>query len=323
MSKTVDLHGLETTSGDPLPVASRVDLKRLRPGPRVRLGNVNPEHVEALVNTGGAWPPLVVRRIDNTIIDGYYRFLAARRLGHTHVECLYFDGGCEAAFLESVRRNLAHGLPLSLRERALAARRILAVRPEWSDRRLGELCGLSPATVGRLRGVIAAGRAGEKVEQLNARVGRDGKRYPVDRGASRDRIITALRADPDRSLRSVAQETGASPSTVRAIKAELCPPLAPADELTHQIPTARPVSPASSEQEAEHEQETLATSAADFTRWFERTDLREEWQSFVHDVPAQDIDAVAREARCRARLWGQFASSLEARVRAHKSALGA
>jgi hypothetical protein len=129
------------------------------------------DHLDLLVQVGGSWPPLLVMR-GGRIVDGNYRYEAARRLGLRQLECEVFDGADDDAFLEAIRRNAGHGLPLSLEERRTAATRVLVAHAHWSDRRIGALCGLAHETVGRLRTRLA--RGGE-IRHLDRRQGRDGK----------------------------------------------------------------------------------------------------------------------------------------------------
>src|SRR5262245_54452449 len=102
----------------------RVPLEGLQPNASVRLGAMKADHLDLLVQVGGAWPPLLVTR-QGRIVDGNYRYVAARRLGLRQLECEVFDGADDDAFLEAIRRNASHGLPLSLEERRTAATRVL------------------------------------------------------------------------------------------------------------------------------------------------------------------------------------------------------
>ena len=118
MSQLVGFYEIESpVVPERLGAIAQVEVDHLRPGPRLRVGGIKPDHLDVLVQSGGNWPPIVVRREDNTIIDGCYRYLAAQRLGHSHMDCIYYDGGSDDAFIEALRRNLHHGLPLSLKER--------------------------------------------------------------------------------------------------------------------------------------------------------------------------------------------------------------
>ena len=140
---------VEVMERSPAPVM--VPVADLAAGSLFREGGLCPEHVERLVGLGGSWPPIVVMRSGGMIVDGAHRVAAARRLGLARLEAVFFDGGVEAAFVEFLRRNVAHGLLLTLQERKHAAVRVLRVHRAWSDRRVAELCGISPKTVGRLR----------------------------------------------------------------------------------------------------------------------------------------------------------------------------
>lgn len=310
MANVVALHDLSITTGEegPVrdPVAVLLDVERLRPGIQLRAGKLNREHLDSIALSEENWPPIIIRRDDNTIVDGHYRYLAARQLGRSHVRCVYFDGEVESAFMEALRQNRDHGLPLSFKDREAAARQVLRFHPDWSDRRVGATCGLAPGTVGRLRGTIAT--VTDQGGQLNARVGRDGRRRPVDAKASRIRIARVLRDQPNSSLRNIARITGTSPATVRAVKAEQSH-LAVEDR-PQVVPVIRPVRSwvADAALLSAEEGET-------FVGWFERTTIKEEWRSFLAGIPLSRVYEVADEARRRAAAWTEFASRIEERVR--------
>ena len=200
----------------PVSAAVRVRVGDIRPGVRLRTGKLNRDHVDALALADGAWPPVVINRSDMTIIDGHYRFSAAKQLGHTHINCIFFEGAKDSIFLEALRRNREHGLPLTFRDREAAASEVLRLHPEWSDRRIGVACCLAPGTVGRIRSVVIS--PSDQNAQLNSRIGRDGRRRPVDPSKSRTRIVRALKAKPEASLREIARIAQVSPATVRAVQ---------------------------------------------------------------------------------------------------------
>ena len=309
MSQLVGFYEIESPVPERLGAITQVEVDHLRPGPRLRVGGIKPDHLDVLVQSGGNWPPIVVRREDNTIIDGCYRYLAAQRLGHTHMDCIYYDGGSDEAFMEALRRNLHHGLPLSLKERESAARTVLAFHPEWSDRRLGEACGLSPGTVGQLRSSL--GHSPDQNGHLNTRWGRDGKRYHADLGALRQRISTAIREKPEGSLRSIAQATGTSPATVRAVKARL----AESDRADSESSVEPATAPSLSSSSRITDAALLSTrEGTSFAKWFERTSIDEEWRDLAQGIPVSRIYEVADEARRRAQRWLVLASWLETRA---------
>ena len=287
---------------------TQTPLNGLRPHPQLRLGELNQDHLSVISLSEQDWPPIVVRRADNTIIDGHYRYLAARRLGHSRIACVYFDGGDEAAFLEALRRNRSHGLPLSLQERQRAARRLLKSHPDWSHRRIAEICCLAPGTVARLHTDAPPSPAFQEAEPT--RLGKDGRRRPSKPGAARDRILRALETQPDRSLREIARLTGTSPATVKATRSKLAavsnPPEPPT---THQQPPACPI-------RWEPDSALLSTiEGKGFAAWFEQTHIDDESTNYFPGIPISRIYEIADEARRRASAWITFASLLESRAK--------
>ena len=164
----------------------------------------------------GSWPPIVVWGEHPVVLDGCHRVEAARRLGRHTVRAIRFLGSPEEAFVEAIRRNVHHGLPLSITDRRRAAECVLVRNPEWSDRRIGSLCGLSDKSVGRLRRLASGG-----IAALDRRIGLDGRVRPVQPGQVRARVRDALADNPQGSLRAIAAIAGASPETVRSVRASL------------------------------------------------------------------------------------------------------
>ena len=279
-----------------------------------REGGLNEEHVQRLVALAGHWPPVLVNRPDGLVIDGAHRVEAARILGLDRMEAWYFDGEPDDALIEFVRRNVHQGLPLTLRERKRAAEHVLVAHPEWSDRRIAELCAISPKTVGRLRGKKTGCPTGG-ILQLDARtrIGRDNKWRPVHSGSVRSLVAEALKEHPGASLRSVAKSVGVSPETVRIVRMNMGASCAPD---AAQPPTVSP--PARLPEKTVSWDQDLALVSCDdgedFVAWFDRTTLTEDecWR-FVDSVPLSRIYEIADEARRRSEVWVQFAKSLDAR----------
>jgi ParB-like chromosome segregation protein Spo0J len=293
---------------EPPTVVVRIKVADLKVGPSFREGGLCPEHVERLMTLGGSWPPIVVDS-DGLVIDGAHRVIAARRLRWARLDAVLFEGGSEEAFIEFVRRNVAHGLLLTLRERKRAAVRVLGSHREWSDRRLAEVCGISPKTVGRLR--LDVGCPTEEVAQLDggSRVGRDDRRRPVQRGSARARVVEALRAQPSGSLRAVAAVAGVSPETVRLVRMNLTQSPQSADTVAEIA--------AGDESVAWRADAALASCDAgeEFLSWFERTQIADADMARVHAVPLSRIYDLAKEARRRSEGWLHLARALEARTR--------
>jgi ParB-like chromosome segregation protein Spo0J len=283
-----------------------VPLARLTMKPSYREAGVNQDHVERLVGLGGRWPPILVHQDNGLVIDGAHRVVAARQLRLERIAASLFCGDPDEALIEFVRRNVYHGLPLTLRERKRAASQVLLARPEWSDRRIAEICALSPKTVGRLRLAVPDCPSTE-IPQLDTRtrVGRDNRSRPVNSASVRARVIEAIEEQPGASLRSVAAAAGVSPETVRIVRMNMNRPAAEAVAFPaprEEAPVIRDLAVASCD-------------AEDFDAWFDRTAVSADDRWHRADmVPLSRAYEVADEARRRSEAWLEFAKSLEARA---------
>ena len=293
----------------------------------IREGGVNQEHVRRLMRLGGRWSPILVHEATGVVIDGLHRVAAARLLGLVRIDATLFSGGPDEALIEFVRRNVHHGLPLTLRERKWACGHVLDVHPHWSDRRIAGICALSPKTVGRLR-AVPDDCPSEELPQLDTtrRMGRDNRLRPVNNVSLRERVAEAIRTQPGASLRSVASSVGVSPETVRSVRMSLGQSsdaerpastgsgadgviegaVEDADSITDTgtAPPARGLS--------------LVTANSDVTgdlkAWLTRTDVASaECSNWAKIVPSTCAAAVAAEARRRAEIWLDFARELDPR----------
>src|SRR5205823_12956635 len=134
-----------------------------------RLAAADAQHARMLAENIENLPAVIVHEPSMTIIDGAHRVHAARMAGRSEIGVRLFRGSMEDAFVEAVRQNVLHGKPLTLREREQATLRLLDDHPDWSDRRIAEVCGLSPRTIASIRA-----RSTGETPQLSERVGRDG-----------------------------------------------------------------------------------------------------------------------------------------------------
>jgi hypothetical protein len=167
-----------------------------------RLGGESAEHAKLLAELDVELPPIVLHQATMRVVDGMHRLTAAKIRGQTTIEATFFEGSEDDAFIEAVRLNMAHGLPLTLADRKAAAVRILRTHAEWSDRMIAGEIGLSPKTVGAIR------RSTEELPHLTARVGRDGRVRGPRTPRARDRAdhdatpdaVQSKAANPGRSL---------------------------------------------------------------------------------------------------------------------------
>jgi hypothetical protein len=234
---------------------------------------------------------------------------------------MYFDGTPEEAFLEFLLRNARRGLGLTLRERRRAAVTLLELHPEWSDRRLAEVCALSPRTVAALR--QPEGCPTDENARCDKREGRDGRWRPVRQVGVESRVLNAEQNNPNGSLREIGMIAGVSRETVRRIRARRANQPFPAGS-TYEIgaTAARGLSylagRAPCSEDPQWRGDRALRSVDDggvFLQWFERSNVDEDWQQHVDSVPLSRIYEIAEEARRRAGLWVCFAQAIEARVR--------
>lgn len=197
--------------GGLLSEVTRVPIRSILVAGSPRTGGEDPRHINALAEVCSDLPPIVVHRKSMTVIDGVHRLRAVQRSGATHISAVLFNGDEREAFVLAVKLNSSHGLPLTLADRKAAALQMLADFPEWSNRRLAGIVGLSDKTVAALRRRAAA----ELPHPTTVRVGRDGVAYPLMAGEARRRAMAYLAEHPDASAREVAHAAGISLTTAK------------------------------------------------------------------------------------------------------------
>jgi ParB-like chromosome segregation protein Spo0J len=203
--------------GEIVPIDALRTAARLRPA--------DPAHVERLATALDNTPPVLVRRDDDgcwVLVDGFMRVDAARALGRSTVRVEWVHGDEAEAWERAIRANASHGLPLTAKQRREAALRLLALAPEWSDRRIGSACGVDARSVARWR--KSPGRSGAEMPQASngERIGRDGRRYRTteDLEARRQAVRELLRRDPGLSDRELGRRAGLSASAVRRVRVQ-------------------------------------------------------------------------------------------------------
>jgi len=307
---------VDPAAGAP-PADAVVAVAGLHLGRPFREGGSDEAHVRALAAAPARWAPIVVCRADGTVIDGRHRVLAARRLGRTSIGVRWFDGDPSESFVEFLRANAVDGLPLTERERRHAARRVLQLHPDWADRRIGDLCGVTSKRVAQIRAHLVETSSGGDLGTVAVRVGRDGRARPVDPRAQRERIVEALRRMPGASLRAVAAAVGVSPETVRSVRASLRddrPPEAPAD-----VDALLEAVLSRGDRAARWRADDAVRSVdggEETASFLERTDVSgADPVRYATRIPLSRVYEVADEARRRADFWAQLAERVEGRAR--------
>lgn len=211
---STDRPGTKISTDRPGTEMAPITALALMEGPR--LGGEDPAHTQLLAETDAELPPILVHRPTMRIIDGLHRVRAAQLRGRDTITVEFFDGSEAEAFVLAVERNIAHGLPLSQRDRKTAAVRILRSYPDWSDRRIARSTGLAAGTVSSLRRRLSA-----QLAQANKRIGQDGRVRPVDNAQRRERAAQMLAEYPDTPLREVAKGAGISLSTAHNVRKQI------------------------------------------------------------------------------------------------------
>ncbi|WP_436501559.1 ParB/RepB/Spo0J family partition protein [Actinokineospora sp. HUAS TT18] len=295
----------------PLSLVVALPLAQLRAHRSPRSRGLDADHVHALAEAIDALPPIIVHRATMRVIDGAHRVRAAEILGRTEINAQYFDGDDADAFVLAVKSNVTHGLPLSLTDRKAAAADILASHPQWSDRMIARVTGLSPKTVARCRSSVP--------EQ---RVGQDGRVRPANSLEKRRIARDLMREDPTLSLRQVARTAGISPETVRAVRTRMLRGEDPV-RLTRAVPVASvppPPPPAPAQPDWPSVLQRLRTDPSIRFTESGRALLRlmdahavnnGRWDAIAENVPPHCRHLIAQVASEFAQAWHRFAEQLE------------
>lgn len=305
-----------------------VPIGSLLPADSPRLAGEIEEHARTLAESDAALPPIVVHRATMRVVDGMHRLRAAGLRGDQHIEVRLVDGTAEDAFVLAVKLNAEHGLPLSRQDRTAAAQRIIESHPQWSDRRIASVTGLSPGAVGSLRS-----RADVPVAQLSLRTGRDGRNRPVNGAAGRIAASRIIAETPGASLREIASRAGVALATARDVRNRMrlgqdpvppklrpseagCPAAAPGEREADRPEPAPPVVVSESVLARMRRDPSLRmsqTGRALLHLLASHLLTDEQRQDLIAGVPAHRAADVAHAARLCADRWLQFATDIEVR----------
>jgi hypothetical protein len=330
VSQLVVCDELKTPAGEQL-ISSRTQLtpiSAILPSDTPRLAGEIEEHARTLAESGAALPPIVVHRATMRVVDGMHRLRAAALRGEQCIEVRFVEGTAADVFVLAVKLNAEHGMPLSRQDRIAAAARIVESHPQWSDRRIAAVTGLSPGMVASVRG-----SADHPVPQLDLRTGRDGRNRPVNGAAGRIAASRVIAESPDASLREIASRAGVALATARDVRRRVrlgqdpvppklrlagndCPAHEPAGDpgaTGRPAPRTAPVISESVLSSMRRDPSLRMSQTGRTLLHLLGTHLltREQRQDLVAGVPAHRAADVARAARMCADRWLQFASDVE------------
>ncbi|MFD6157265.1 ParB/RepB/Spo0J family partition protein [Nocardia sp. NPDC060256] len=291
-----------------------------------RTAVVNASHIRMLAESATALPPIVVHRKTMQVVDGWHRLRAAQLRGETTIAAVLFDGGPAEVFVLAVKLNTAHGLPLPLADRKAAALRILSLYPQWSDRAIAAIAGISHKTVGVLR----CRSTGEN-SQSTGRIARNGVLHRSAGRQGRQRAAELFGVDPNASARKVALAADISVTTAKDVRKRLRAgesPVSSRESAADATSTPRPAcEPAGNTQvhaplrvdAAEMLQRLRRDPSLRFTeigrkllRWLEAPfDDGVDWNTVVGSLPNHCTLSIAEIARQRSREWQQLALLLD------------
>jgi hypothetical protein len=112
--------------------------------------------------------------VENWLADGFHRYHAHKRAKVTDIAATVHNGSKDDALVFALGANRANGLRRTNEDKRKCVGIALQRWPEWSNRRVAEVCGVSHMTVSRMRP--------EEVEQsatITQRVGKDGVKQPA------------------------------------------------------------------------------------------------------------------------------------------------
>jgi hypothetical protein len=307
-----------------------VPINLLVPGFHLRQEGTDPAHVRLLADAAGSvrLPSILVQKSGSRIIDGLHRLEVAKLRGEWTISARIVDCTDAEALVLAIKTNTLHGLPLSRADRISGAKRMLTAHPDWSDRAVAGVTGLSAKSIASLRNSAA-----DEVPFYGKRLGRDGKRHPVMPNEGRLRAAEYIKAHPDASLREIARETDVSLGTVHTVRgkirrgAELGPEApSPVQALHPQLglgaaPGARGVPrlawPMISAKLASDPSLRYTEGGRAFLRWMSGHCLgADQWHEFIDAIPQHWLPEVSRNAASMSEEWRQFAERLGTKLEA-------
>jgi ParB-like chromosome segregation protein Spo0J len=326
-----DAGALDLVAGAERLPAVWVPVTSLEPGPYLRQTGTDAEHVRALVDVAdlASLPPILVQRHGMRVIDGMHRLEAAKICRAECIRARLVDCSDDEALVLAIKSNTLHGLPLSRPDRISGAKQLLTAHPDWSDRAIAEVAGLSGRSVAALRSHSA------DAQQFSRRLGRDGKRRPVANGEGRKRAAEYLSRHSDASLRQVAREAGVSLGTVHDVRERLrrgADPTAvrrppPPERASGDTPSsaasagprpplrpAQPTWPGISAKLARDPTLRYNEGGRAFLRWMTSRAMESaEWTGFVESVPDHWLKDMSQIADVLSTEWAMFAERLRRR----------
>lgn len=147
---------------------------------RAALSNEVIDHYKDLIEDGKQMPPIqaMFDGADYWLVDGFHRWHASRKAGHTEIEVDVTNGTKREAILASLSANKDHGLQRTKEDRRKAVLIMLQDDEwsKWSIRKIASICDVHPRDVTRIvnerqieRPAVVLSERGGKVMQQKVR----------------------------------------------------------------------------------------------------------------------------------------------------------
>ena len=142
---------------------------------RAEISNATVEEYSEAVLEGAKFPPVDVffDGVENWLADGFHRYHAHKRAKVTDIAATIHNGSKDDALVFALGANRANGLRRTNEDKRKCVTIALDRWPQWSDRRIAEICGVSPTTVSSVRPMVS------NLDTVTQRVGKDGVRQPA------------------------------------------------------------------------------------------------------------------------------------------------
>lgn len=148
------------------------------------------EELGELITAGVKMPPIVVfyDGARYRVADGWHRRGGAEWAGKKSIACLIYEGDRDAAndYANGSRCNIDHGKRLTNSDKRARAEYWLRRHPKWSNGALADVSGLHRQYIATVRPQLSESDTSDTMslsEQLQKRLGRDGKEYPAKQPA--------------------------------------------------------------------------------------------------------------------------------------------
>lgn len=170
------------------------------------------DYAEAM-KAGAVFPPVVVfadQKGVHWLADGFHRCAGAELAGLGEVAADVRQGSRKDALLYAASANGSHGLRRTNADKRRAVLLVLGNFPKWSDRKIGEACGVDHKTVAAAR--VAVALEGGEIPQGEGEPEPPASDALVSRlGKALDRVIQEWPAERRAELRSRLLEVCTAP----------------------------------------------------------------------------------------------------------------